>query len=153
MVLFQLNVINIYGQVICRWFFGLTMKYNKISFFTFRDNLFSLNHWDIFDNSVSIILYKVLRSLCLKNRFVSSANIMNIARIIKQIILSTCYMASFKYFQFFDTVGILKRRLYRMHHRSLWRSFCTYPTLFPLDDVSNSVVIHSLFYCKEIVIL
>ena len=35
-------------------------------FSTSKDNWFSLNHWDISDNSVFIILYKVFRFCCLK---------------------------------------------------------------------------------------
>ena len=56
-------------------FFGLTIKNNKVRFFIFKDNLFSLNHWDIFDNSACLILYKVFRYWCLKIDYYDYTNL------------------------------------------------------------------------------
>ena len=50
----------------------------KIAFVMFSDNLFSLSQSDILANSQFIILYRVSK-LCLKNKVVSSANIINLA--------------------------------------------------------------------------
>jgi hypothetical protein len=45
----------------------------------FNGNLFNLNHSEIFYNSLLIISFKTFKFLCLKNKFVSSANIMKLA--------------------------------------------------------------------------
>ena len=59
--------------------FGL--KIIKLVFLVFKESLFILNHDTIFANSVLIILMRVSKSLYLKNKFVSSAKRMNLARL------------------------------------------------------------------------
>ena len=54
-------------------------KENVVGFEIFGDNLFHLNHWDILANSMLTVAYRTSSSLCLKNRFVSLANMMNSA--------------------------------------------------------------------------
>ena len=51
------------------------MKNWKIRFLTFRESLFEINHSLIFCNSLFTVEKRKLKSLCSKNRFVSSANI------------------------------------------------------------------------------
>ena len=48
-----------------------------VSFLLFNDNLFSLSQSEIVDNSQFIILYRVSKFVCLKNKFVLSANLIN----------------------------------------------------------------------------
>ena len=48
----------------------------------FKDSLFILNHDTIFTNSVLIILMRVSKSLCLKNKVVSSEKRMNLASLV-----------------------------------------------------------------------
>ena len=47
----------------------------------FRDSLLSLNQFDIFSNLPSIMEVTDFRSLCLKNKLLSSAKIINLANL------------------------------------------------------------------------
>ena len=69
----------------CRLFGGINflfgLKIIKLVFLMFKESLFTLNHDTIFTISVLIILMMVSKSLCLKNKFVSSAKRLNLARL------------------------------------------------------------------------
>ena len=52
-------------------------EHNTIRFFMFNDNLFNLNHFEIFFNSLLIFNIKLFKLLSLKNRLVSYANNIN----------------------------------------------------------------------------
>ena len=69
----------------CRLFGGINflfeLKIIKLVFLMFKESLFILNHDIIFAISVLIILIRVSKSLCLKNKFVSSAKRMSLARL------------------------------------------------------------------------
>ena len=69
----------------CRLFGGIYflfgLKFIKLVFLMFKDSSFILNQDTIFTISLLIILMRVSKFLCLKNKFVSSAKRMNFARL------------------------------------------------------------------------